>query len=58
MSRRSTPGRLHAARRAATVQRLIDMGELPDQAERMVAQWELQAAEDGLERDGRYCEAG
>jgi hypothetical protein len=26
--------------------------------ERLVAQWELQAAEDGLERDGRYWDAG
>ena len=56
MSRRSTPERLHAARRAR--QRLISEGEPPDQAERLVAQWELQAAQDGLERDGRYWDAG
>jgi hypothetical protein len=58
MSRRSTPERLHAARHEATRQRLIGEGEAPDQAERLVAQWELQAARDGLERDGRYWEAG
>ncbi len=58
MSRRSTPERLHDARRAATLQRLIGEGESPDQAERLIAQWELQAARDGHERDGRYCETG
>jgi hypothetical protein len=57
MSRRSTPDRLHAARREATRQRLISEGELPDQAERLVGPWELQAAQDGLERDGRYWDA-
>ena len=41
-----------------TRQRLIGEGELPEQAERLVAQWELQAARDGLERDGRYWDAG
>jgi hypothetical protein len=58
MSRRSTPERLHDARRAATLQRLVGEGESPDQAERLIAQWELQAARDGLERDGRYWETG
>jgi len=58
MSRRSTPERLHEARREATRQRLIGEGELPDQAERLVAQWELRAAQEGLERDGRYWDAG
>ena len=52
MSRRSTPERLHAARREATKQRLIGEGGTPDQAERLIAQWELQVAQDGLERDG------
>lgn len=33
-------------------------GELPDQAERLVAQWEIQAAKDGLERGGRCWDAG
>jgi len=58
MSRRSTPERLREARREATRQRLIGEGETPDQAERLIAQWELQAARDGLERDGRYWDAG
>jgi hypothetical protein len=43
---------------AGTLRRLIGEGELPDQAERLVAQWELLAAQDGLERDGRYWDAG
>jgi hypothetical protein len=58
MSRRSTPERLYAARREAALQGLIGEGESPDQAERLVAQWQFQAAQDGLERDGRYWEAG
>ena len=58
MSRRSTPERLHAARREATRQRLMGEGELPEQAECLIARWELQAARDGLERDGRYWEGG
>jgi len=33
-------------------------GESPSQAERLLAQWELRAAQDGLELDGRYWEAG
>jgi hypothetical protein len=37
---------------------LIGEGELPDQAEHLIARWELKAAQDGLERDGRYLEAG
>jgi hypothetical protein len=57
-SSRSTPERLPAARREATRQRIIGEGEPPDQAERLVAQWELQAAQGGLERDGRYWDAG
>jgi hypothetical protein len=28
------------------------------QAERLIAHWELQAAWDGFERDGRYWETG
>ena len=58
MSRRSTPERLHAARREITQQPLISEGESPDQADRLLARWELQAAKDGLERDGRYSGAG
>jgi hypothetical protein len=37
MSRRLTPERLHAARREATRQRLMGEGELPGQAEPLVA---------------------
>jgi hypothetical protein len=40
MSRRSTPQRLHAVRRAATVARLVGEGELGDRAESLVASWE------------------
>jgi hypothetical protein len=58
MSRRSTPERLHQARRAANVNRLIGEGELPDRAEAIVAAWETKADADGLEHDGRYWEAG
>ena len=36
MSRRSTPERLHAARREVTRQRLMGEGGLPDEAERLV----------------------
>ncbi len=57
MARRPDPERLHEARRE-TRQRLMGEGESPEQAERLVEQWELQAARDGLERDGRYWEAG
>ena len=40
MSRRSTPERLYAAGRAATIARLIGDGEPPDRAEAKVAAWE------------------
>ncbi len=58
MSRRSTPERIYQAHRAGTLQRLIGEGESPERAEALMAGWELQAARDGLERDGRYWEAG
>jgi hypothetical protein len=58
MSRRSTPERLHAARRAAALARLISDGELPERADAALAAWEAQAAVDGRERDGGYWEAG
>jgi hypothetical protein len=58
MSRRSTPERLHEARRAATIERLVGDGELRERAERLVALWEAQADVDGVERDCRYWEAG
>lgn len=58
MSRRPDPARIEAAKRAATLQRLIGEGELPDRAASLVAAWEAQAARDGLDRDGRYWETG
>jgi hypothetical protein len=57
MSRRSTPERLYAAGRAATINRLIGTGELPDRAEAQVAAWEAQTAQDGRPRDGAYWDA-
>jgi hypothetical protein len=58
MSRRSTPERLDAARREATLRRLIGEGELPDRAEAWIGEWEVEAARRGRERDGAYWEAG
>jgi hypothetical protein len=57
MSRRADPERIHEARRAATIERLVGEGELRDRAEALVAAWEAQADQDALERDGRYWEA-
>jgi hypothetical protein len=58
MSRRSTPERLHAARRIATLNRLIGDGELPDRAEMWIQAWEAEAGRRGLGRDGRLWEFG
>ena len=58
MSRRSTPERLHHARRAAIVERLVGNGELRDRAEALVASWESKADAEGLEHDGRYWAIG
>jgi hypothetical protein len=58
MARRSTPERLHHARREATVARLIGEGELPERAQALVVAWEAQAARDDDAADGRYWEAG
>jgi len=58
MSRRSTPERLHQARRAAIVERLVGEGVLRERAEALVASWEAKADADGLERDGAYWGAG
>ena len=57
MSRRSTPERLQAARRAAALARLISDGELPDRADIWMARGERQAAQDGREPDSGYWEA-
>ena len=58
MSRRSTPERLHAARREGTLRRLILAGELPDRAERLIVAWETEADGRNLEHDGTYWDAG
>jgi hypothetical protein len=58
MSRRSTPERLDAARRAAFLVRLVREGELPDQAEAWIARWEAEATAEGRPRDGRYWDDG
>jgi hypothetical protein len=57
MPRRSTPERLDAARRAATLARLIGDGELPDRAEGWIARWESTADAEGRRRDGAYWDA-
>ena len=57
MSRRADPERIHAARRAATLQRLTNEGELPDLAEAIVARWEAVADAEGRPHDRDYWEA-
>jgi uncharacterized membrane protein len=57
-SRRSTPERLHQARLAAVVERLVGEGELRERATSVVSAWEDKADTEGLERDGRYCDVG
>ena len=55
MSRRSTPDRIYAARRAATIARLVGDGQLRDRAEALVARWEAVAGE--RPRDRVFWEA-
>jgi hypothetical protein len=55
MSRRADPERIHQARRAATVERLVGEGELRDRVEALVARWEAEA--DGRPHDRAYWEA-
>ena len=57
MSRRSTPERIDAARRAATRNRLIGEGATEPTADAWIAAWEAQAAQDGLARDSAYWQA-
>src|SRR6476660_842508 len=57
MSRRSRRNDSIPPPARPTRHRLTREGELPDQAERLVAQSELQTAEDGLQRDGRFWDA-
>ncbi len=40
MARRADPDRIDAARREATIARLVSAGELPDKAAAWVARWE------------------
>jgi len=40
MSHRADPERIEAARRIATIARLVSAGELPDRAEAWVTAWE------------------
>jgi hypothetical protein len=58
MSRRSTPERIDEARRAATRNRLIGDGEVPERAEVWIARWEAIADTDGRPRDGAYWDDG
>lgn len=56
MSRRSTPERLYAAQRAATLERLVSAGMLRDRAEGAIAAYEARTAHDGRPRDAAYWE--
>jgi hypothetical protein len=57
MSRRADPERIHEARRAATVERLVGEGEIRSRAEGLVARWEAMAATEGRPHDRAYWEA-
>jgi hypothetical protein len=57
MSRRSTPERIDAARRAATRNRLIGERVTEARADAWIAAWEARAAQDGLERGSAYWQA-
>ena len=62
MGRRSTPGRIDEARRAATRKRLISEGVTETTADAWIAAWEAQAARDGergaAPRTGRRAGTG
>jgi hypothetical protein len=58
MSRRADPARIDEARHAATRNRLIGTGLDEATADAWIAAWDVQAAQDGLPRDGAYWEAG
>lgn len=58
MSRRSTPERLDAARRAATLARLIGEGVSPERAESWLVDWEAEAGRHARPRDGPYWDDG
>lgn len=56
LSRRSTPERLEAARRAATRNRLIGERMTPETVDARISAWDGKAAEDGIERSAHYWE--
>jgi hypothetical protein len=58
MSRRSTPGRLEAARHAGVRARLIGERVTEETADAWLAAWEAKAAGDGVERGSGYWDAG
>ena len=60
MSRRSSPERIYAARRAAVLSRLTQERRLSEQrAEALVAAWEVEGDSRGLERmSAAFWEAG
>lgn len=59
MARRPDPHRIHEAKRAATVERLVSAGIGRGDAEPWVAAWEREAEAQGLPRtDHDYWEAG
>jgi hypothetical protein len=58
MSRRSTPERIDAARRAAVLSRLTGHGMSVERAQDWIARWEAQAARDGVERGSGFWDAG
>ncbi|GAC1673861.1 MAG: hypothetical protein NVS9B8_16480 [Candidatus Limnocylindrales bacterium] len=57
MSRQADPERIHAARRAAALARLIGEAELPERAEARIVAWERAAAAEGRAHDRAYWEA-
>lgn len=58
MARRSTPERIDEARRAATRNRLTGDWVTEPTADDWIAAWDVQAAQDGLERGSAYWEVG
>jgi hypothetical protein len=57
MSRRADPERIHGARRAATIERLVGEGEPRGRAEALVVRWEAAGAAEGRPHDRAYWEA-
>ena len=59
MARRADPQRIHEAKEAATIERLVSAGIGRTDAVARVAAWELEAGARGLPRTDRdYWEAG